>query len=82
MNRLVTTLAILLATLLFSLLYLTCNDHKQISVLEYTVDSLRHECLVKDSAIDEATSIGIQLSDKLNVLYERHPDIHRELFLD
>jgi hypothetical protein len=82
MNRLLSTLAILLTTLLFSLLYLTCNDHKKILVLEQTVDSLTHECIVKDTAIDEATQIAIQLSDRLNILYERHPQIHKELFLE
>lgn len=80
MNRLLATMAITLGVFLFSLVLLTVDDRKTISTLEITVDSLRAECYNKDTAIDEATRTAIQLSDKLNELYEIHPKIHKELF--
>lgn len=51
------------------------NEH-----LRQRVDSLKIQCTQKDSAIDEATSIALSLSDRMGKLYEMDPKTHKKLF--
>jgi uncharacterized membrane protein len=48
--------------------------------LRTKVDSLTIQCTQKDSAIDEATSIALSLSDRMGKLYEIDPKTHKKLF--
>ena len=80
MNRVLATLLIMLSTTCLTLVYITANDYKKITNLNATIDSLKLECNLKDTAIDEATKTAIQLSDRLNVLYEKSPSIHKAIF--
>jgi hypothetical protein len=48
--------------------------------LRQTVDSLKVQCYKKDTAIDEATSIALSLSDRMGRLYEMDPKTHKKLF--
>jgi hypothetical protein len=48
--------------------------------LRIRVDSLKIQCTQKDSAIDEATSIALSLSDRMGMLYEIDPKTHKKLF--
>jgi hypothetical protein len=70
----------MLSTTCLTLVYITANDYKKITNLNATIDSLKLECNLKDTAIDEATKTAIQLSDRLNVLYEKSPSIHKAIF--
>jgi len=80
MNKVLATLLIMLSTTCLTLVYITTQDYKKITSLNKTVDSLKLECNLKDTAIDEATKTAIQLSDRLNVLYEKSPSIHKAIF--
>lgn len=80
MNRLLTVITVVITTILLAIVINTIDDQRTISVLQVKVDSLTHQCYVKDTAIDEATRTAIQLSDRLNKLYEKNPVIHKELF--
>lgn len=51
------------------------NEH-----LRQRVDSLKIQCIQKDSTIDEATSIALSLSDRMGKLYEMDPKTHKKLF--
>ena len=63
-----------------TLVYITAKDKQKISNLNSTIDSLKLECNLKDTAIDEATQTAMQLSDKINLLYERNPSAHKDIF--
>lgn len=80
MNKLYTALASVCIVFFFLLIVSTQNDQAKIRDMEIAIDSLRAECYKKDKSINEATGIAIQLSDRLNQLYESHPDVHREIF--
>jgi len=80
MNKVLATLLIMLSTTCLTLVYITTQDYKKITSLNKTVDSLKLECNLKDTAIDESTKTAMQLSDKLNLLYEINPSVHKELF--
>lgn len=80
MNKVLATLLIMLSTTCLTLVYITANDYKKITNLNATIDSLKLECNLKDTAIDESTKTAIQLSDRLNVLYEKSPSIHKAIF--
>jgi len=69
-----------LASILSCIVFVSSNDTNKISSMQYTIDSLKTECYKKDTAIDDATKTAIQLSDRLNVLYEKHPTVHKDLF--
>jgi len=49
-------------------------------ILRQTVDSLKVQCYKKDTAIDDATSIALSLSDSMGKLYEIDPSTHKKLF--
>ena len=70
----------MLSTTCLTLIYITAKDQQKISSLNITIDSLKIECSIKDIYIDDATKTAIQLSDKINVLYEMNPSVHKDLF--
>jgi hypothetical protein len=80
MNRFLSVITIVITCVLFCIVFLSSEDQNKISYLEVKVDSLMLECSKKDTMIDEATMTAIQLSDKLNMLYEKNPRIHKEVF--
>lgn len=80
MTRLFTVITLVLTSVLFCIVFICSEDQKKISVLEIKVDSLMLECSRKDTIISEATQTAIQLSDKLNDLYDIHPAVHKKLF--
>jgi len=80
MIRFLSVMLLVLASILSCIVFVSSNDTNRISEMEHTIDSLRAECYRKDTAIDEATKTAIQLSDRLNVLYEKHPTVHKDLF--
>ena len=80
MNRFLTAITIVLTSVLLCIVFIASDDQKRISYLEVKVDSLVYECGKKDTMIDEATMTAIQLSDKLNILYEKNPSVHKQLF--
>lgn len=80
MTRLFTVITLVLTSVLFCIVFICSEDQNKISVLQVKVDSLMLECSKKDTIIHESTMTAIQLSDKLNLLYEKNPSIHKELF--
>lgn len=80
MNRLLSVITVVITSILLAIVINSIDDQRTISVLQIKVDSLNHQCYVKDTMIDEATKTAIQLSDRLNKLYEKHPIVHKELF--
>lgn len=80
MTRLFTVITLVLTSVLFCIVFICAEDQKEISVLQVKVDSLMLECSKKDTLIWESTQTAIQLSDKLNDLYYKHPIVHKELF--
>lgn len=50
------------------------------SELRMMVDSLVAECDLKDAAIDNATGIALDLSQRINSLYDKDKKAHAKLF--
>lgn len=50
------------------------------SELRMKIDSLTSECIVKDSAVSHATGIALDLSERINVLYEKDKEAHAKMF--
>jgi hypothetical protein len=48
--------------------------------LMHRIDSLTAQCYKKDTAIDDATSIALSLSDRMGKLYDMNPETHKKLF--
>lgn len=80
MNRFLAVITVVITSILLAVVINTADDQRTISVLQVKVDSLTLECYKKDTAIDEATGMAIQLSDKLNILHEISPSVHKEVF--
>lgn len=80
MIRFLTVITLVVTSILFTVIFYCSEDQNKISQLEVKVDSLYNECAIKDAQVQEATSTAIQLSDRLNELYDNHPDVHREIF--
>ena len=50
------------------------------SELRMKVDSLTGECRSKDSAVSDATGIALDLSERINILYEKDKEAHAKMF--
>lgn len=50
------------------------------SELRMRVDSLVAECDLKDSAVENATGIALDLSERINNLYENDKEAHAKMF--
>jgi len=50
------------------------------SELRMQVDSLVAECDLKDSAVESATGIALDLSERINKLYEKDKEAHAKMF--
>ena len=56
------------------------NTRVENELLKQQVDSLRSECNTINSLYSEATHMAIQLSDRINRLYEIDSAAHKKLF--
>ena len=77
------TIAMVCVTIMY-IVYsvITNNRTEQHQKDVQTIDSLRNEIRVRDAQIDDSYSQVIDLNNKINWLYDKYPNVHKEMFED